>query len=63
MKFDEVFCFKGETDPGDEMVIFAIASKALSVAGALVNAYVVYADEQTWKVVPHLKSVCKVWIS
>ncbi|WP_449436806.1 hypothetical protein [Pedobacter steynii] len=60
MKLDEVLCFEGETDPGDEMVVFTISSKALSVTGALINACDVYADEQAWKVVLHLKSVCKV---
>ncbi|ATP55612.1 hypothetical protein CPT03_03580 [Pedobacter ginsengisoli] len=60
MKLDEVFCFEGETDPGDEMAVFAISSKALSVAGLLVNAYDVYADEQARKIVQHLKSVYKV---
>ncbi|MNL46257.1 hypothetical protein D3C87_1689530 [compost metagenome] len=54
-QIDEVYRFEGETDPGDEMVIFAISSKVLSVGGVLVNAYGVYADEHAWKVVQRLK--------
>lgn len=54
-QIDEVYRFEGETDPGDEMVIFAISSKALSIAGVVVNAYGVYADEHAWEVVRRLK--------
>lgn len=54
-QIDEVYRFEGQTDPGDEMVVFAISSKALLVGGLIVNAYGVYADAHAWKVVERLK--------
>lgn len=43
-QIDYVFRFEGETDPGDENVVYAIASPLYAVKGILVSAYGVYAD-------------------
>ena len=42
---DEVYRFEGDTDPGDEMVVYAISSESKKVKGILVNAFGVYSDE------------------
>jgi len=41
---DEVHRFEGDTDPGDENVLFAISSAKYKLKGLLVNAFGVYAD-------------------
>ena len=42
---DEVFRFEGETDPGDEMVVYAVSSPKNDIKGILVNAFGVYSDQ------------------
>jgi len=42
---DEVHRFEGDTDPGDEMVVYAISSGPRGIKGVLVNAYGPYADQ------------------
>jgi hypothetical protein len=42
---DEVHRFEGETDPGDEMIVYAISSDAKGIKGVLVNAFGVYSDQ------------------
>jgi len=39
----EVYRFEGETDPGDEMVLYAIESKD-GLKGTLMNAYGAYSN-------------------
>jgi hypothetical protein len=41
---DEVHRFEGNTDPGDENILFAISSAKQNIKGLLVNAYGVYSD-------------------
>ena len=41
---DETYRFEGNTDPGDEMVVYAVSSEARGIKGVLVNAYGPYAD-------------------
>lgn len=43
-EIDEVYRFEGNTDPGDEMVVYAISSKKHDVKGTLVNAFGPYSD-------------------
>jgi hypothetical protein len=43
-EIDEVYRFEGETDPGDENIVYAISSKLDDTKGVLVNAYGVYSD-------------------
>jgi len=42
---EEVYRFEGETDPGDENVVYAISSKDKGLRGVLVNAFGMYAEE------------------
>lgn len=39
-----VFRFEGETDPGDENIIYAITSVTYNIKGVLLSAYGMYAD-------------------
>lgn len=50
----EFYRFEGESDPGDEEIVYAIES-AGGVKGILVNAYGVYADELSEELVEKLK--------
>ncbi len=52
---DEVYRFEGMTDPADEMIVFAISSEKLSIKGIVVNAYGVYGDTETSRLVQDLK--------
>lgn len=54
-EIDETYRFEGDTDPGDEMIVFAISSKKNSMKGILINAYGTYADSGTSKIVEKLK--------
>jgi hypothetical protein len=54
-KIDETYRFDGETDPGDEMIVFAISSVKQKMKGIVVNAYGVYSDSSTSKIVERLK--------
>ena len=40
----EFYRFEGDTDPGDENVVYAIESKDGKVKGTLMSAYGTYAD-------------------
>lgn len=42
---DEVYRFEGDTDPGDEMVVYAISSASKNYKGILVNAFGIYAED------------------
>jgi hypothetical protein len=58
-EIDEVYRFEGETDPGDENIVYAISSAKNKIKGVLVNAYGVYSDsisaELVAKLHKHLK--------
>ncbi|HXB10358.1 MAG TPA: phosphoribosylpyrophosphate synthetase [Bacteroidia bacterium] len=43
-EIDEIYRFEGNSDPGDETVVYAISSKKHDVKGVLVNAYGPYSD-------------------
>jgi len=50
----EVHRFEGETDPGDENILYAIESRD-GLKGLLVNAYGMYADGATDDLIEKLK--------
>lgn len=41
---DEIYRFEGQTDPGDEMIVYAISSKKFDIKGTIINSFGVYAD-------------------
>jgi hypothetical protein len=44
---DAVYRFEGPTDPGDEMILYAISSGKHNLKGVLTNAFGMYADAAT----------------
>lgn len=53
-EIDETYRFEGETHPGDEMIVYAISSKKHTIKGTLINAYGMYSDAATSKIVEKL---------
>lgn len=51
---DEVYRFEGMTDPGDEMIVYAISSNSKNVKGIVVNAFGIYSSYRASKLVEHL---------
>lgn len=54
-EIDEIYRFEGSTDPGDEMIVFAISSRKNEMKGLVINAYGMYADAMNSKIVERLK--------
>ena len=52
---DEVYRFEGNTDPGDEMIVYAISSDKKGIKGVLVNAFGVYSDQLSDDLMAKLK--------
>ena len=44
---DAIYRFEGPTDPGDELILYALSSDRYSMKGVLLNAYGVYAESIT----------------
>lgn len=55
-KIDEVHRFEGQTDPGDEMIVFAISSLDGKIKGVVVNAFGIYSSYRASKLVDHLNA-------
>jgi hypothetical protein len=55
-EIDETYRFEGSTDPGDEMIVFAVSSLKHDIKGVVVNAYGMYSDSATSKIVERLKN-------
>ncbi|HET6991809.1 MAG TPA: phosphoribosylpyrophosphate synthetase [Bacteroidia bacterium] len=53
-EIDEVYRFEGDTDPGDENVVYAISSMKNNLKGILVNAYGVYSDSVSAELISKL---------
>ncbi|MFD1631509.1 phosphoribosylpyrophosphate synthetase [Pseudopedobacter beijingensis] len=51
---DRHFRFEGNTDPGDEAIVYAISSAKNNIKGVLVNAYGIYSDDMTDEMVKAL---------
>lgn len=45
---DETHRFEGSTDPGDEMIVYAISSETHNLKGIVVNAYGLYSNSETY---------------
>lgn len=54
---NEIYRFEGYSDPGDEMIVYAISSTIHRVKGIVVNAFGIYANEQISKIVKHLHGI------
>lgn len=54
-EIDEIYRFEGNTDPGDEMIVYAISSIKHTLKGIVVNAYGVYSDSSVSKIVAKLQ--------
>jgi len=54
-KIDEYYRFEGDTDPADETIVYAISSDKHKLKGVLVNAFGVYSDSVSNKLVEKLK--------
>lgn len=53
---DESHRFYGLSDPGDEMIVYAISSKNYNVKGILVNGYGLYSESLSSKMVSKLNT-------
>lgn len=56
---DQIHRFEGDTDPGDEMIVYAISSVSKNVKGIVVNAFGTYADSSSAAIVKKLNSTSK----
>lgn len=56
-QIDEVYRFEGDTNPDDEVVVYAISSPSASIKGILVNAYGIYAESVSAQLVEKLKII------
>ena len=55
-EIDSFYRFEGNSDPGDGMIVYAISSKKNKVKGVVVNAYGMYADIGTSKIIKKLNT-------
>jgi len=53
-EIDHFYRFEGDTDPGDEMIVYAISSNKYNMKGIVVNAYGTYSDAATSAIVKKL---------
>ncbi|RYU95103.1 phosphoribosylpyrophosphate synthetase [Emticicia agri] len=56
-QIDEVYRFEGETNPDDEVIVYAISSTSENIKGVLINAYGVYAESVSAQLVEKLKII------
>ncbi len=55
-KIDDFYRFDGDSDPGDEMVVYAISATNDQLKGIIVNAYGIYANNTASKLVKKLNT-------
>ena len=55
-RIDEIHRFEGITDPGDEMIVFAISSLDNKIKGTVVNGFGAYASPGSSALVDHLQT-------
>lgn len=55
-EIDSFYRFEGPTDPGDQMIVYAISSKNSNLKGIVVNAYGIYADNASSAIVKKLNA-------
>lgn len=52
---DKVYRFEGASDPDNQSILYAISSENHDLKGILVNAYGVYSDDKTSKLIERLE--------
>lgn len=55
-EIDDFYRFEGDSDPGDQMIVYAISSKNKNLKGIVVNAYGIYADDASSAIVKKLNT-------
>jgi len=50
-EIDEVHRFEGDTDPADEMILYAISSLKHDIKGVVINVYGAYVDSATSEII------------
>lgn len=55
-EIDNFYRFEGDSDPPDEMIVYAISSKIKNLKGIVVNAYEVYVDNTSSAIVKKLNT-------
>ena len=55
-EIDDFYRFEGDSDPGDEMIVYAISSKNKNLKGIVVNAFGIYADNASSAIVKKLNN-------
>src|SRR5690554_472744 len=55
-EIDGFYRFEGESDPEDQMIVYAISAKNKSLKGIVVNAYGIYADNVSSAIVKKLNA-------
>lgn len=53
-KVDKFFRFEGDSDPGDEVILYAISSPNHNLKGVLINAFGMYSDTNTNIIISNL---------
>ena len=54
-EIDAIFRFEGDSDPADEMIVYAISSEKFNLKGVVVNGYGIYSDSVSSKIVERLQ--------
>ena len=54
-EIDHFYRFEGNTDPGDEMIVYAISSSKNAVKGIVINAFGTYSDPVSSAIVKKLR--------
>lgn len=54
-EIDEIYRFEGDSNTDDEMIVYGISSKTHDIKGIVMNAYGMYSDPVTSKIVERLK--------
>ena len=55
-EIDSFYRFEGDSDPGDEMIVYAISSNKNNLKGIVVSAYGTYADNESFAIVKKLNT-------
>lgn len=55
-EIDDFYRFEGNSDPGDQMIVYAISSKKNNLKGLVVNGYGMYANNASSAIVQKLNA-------